>query len=298
MKLLSKLCLMAAVIISPYLIAAEGGLNVSATKITSGFYMLEGVGGFVGGNMGLFVGDDGVILIDDALPTHIQLIKKAIKTVTNKPIDFLINTHIHADHIGNNEILGSEGAHIVAHENILHDLLKEGMPRAKGKAVPKAALPQITFSHSMNFHLNGNETYVFHVPQAHTNGDAVIYFKDINILHTGDTLFNGMFPYIDFARGGTLEGYISAQKKILTLINEQTKIIPGHGKLADKQDLESSIKMLEDAKKLIKALISQGKTEDEVMQLNPLLKYHDKWNWSFITTQKMTRQVYQGIKKQ
>jgi len=152
----------------------------------------------------------------------------------------------------------------------------------------------ITFSHSMNFHLNGNDAHIFHVANAHTDGDAVIHFKNVNVIHTGDTLFNKMFPYIDLNSGGSVDGYIAAQKKILSLANGDTKIIPGHGPLANKKDLAASLAMLEDSSNLIGQLIAQGKSEDEIVKLNPLLKY-EKWSWVFITTEKMTRQVYQGI---
>lgn len=265
-------------------------LDIAITEVDTGFYMLSGVNGFVGGNIGLLVGEDGVILIDDGLSQQINLIEKTIKKVTNKPIDFLINTHVHGDHIGNNAAFGKHGAHIVAHENIRHRLLQ-----AK-KATAKDALPVITFSESIDFHLNGHETHIFHVENAHTDGDAVIHFKTANIIHTGDTMFNGMFPYIDLSKGGSLKGYIAAQKKMLNLSDEKTRIIPGHGPLANKQDLVASIKMLETSKKLISDLISANKTEDEVVKLNPLSDYHKKWNWGFITTEKMTRQVYKSLK--
>ena len=292
MNSIKKLIAASIFVASSFIQAAEkeNKLDIAITEVDSGFYMLSGVNGFVGGNIGLLVGEDGVILIDDGLSPHINLIEKAIKKVTDKPIDFLINTHVHQDHIGNNEAFGKHGAHIVAHENIRQRLLQ-----AK-KKVAKDAMPIITFSESINFHLNGHDTHVFHVENAHTDGDAVIHFKTANIIHTGDTFFNGQFPFIDFSKAGSLEGLIAAQKKVLNLSNDKTKIIPGHGPLATKQDLMASIKMLEDSKKLISDLIVQNKTEDEVAKLNPLADYHNKWSWYFITTEKMTRQIYKAIK--
>ncbi len=273
-------------------------LSFSSTEVAPGLYMLMGVGGFTGGNIGLSIGTDGVVMIDDSMPPMLGIMKTAIKTVTDKPVDFLINTHVHGDHTGNNETMGKEGARIVAHENLRQHLLTKGVRGKDGMMpAPKAALPVITFSHDINFYLNGNDAHIFHVAHAHTDGDAVIHFKNANVIHTGDTLFNGMFPYIDIDGGGSVEGYISAQKKVLKLADPDTKIIPGHGPLADKKALQASIDMLQDSKSLIKQLIKAGKSEDEIVKINPLKKYHEKWNWGFITTEKMTRQVYRGLTK-
>ncbi len=296
MKIIRKTGFITTLLATSLTVHAQTDVKFSTTEVAPGLYMFMGVGGFTGGNIGLSIGEDGVVMIDDSMPPMLDIMKTAIKSVTDKPVDFLINTHVHGDHTGNNEALGKEGTRIVAHENLRSHLLSKGIRGKNGmEPAPKAALPVITFSHSMNFHLNGNDAHIFHVEKAHTDGDAVIHFKNTNVIHTGDTLFNGMFPYIDFSSGGSLNGYIAAQKKTLSLTNDQTKIIPGHGKLATKQDLQASITMLEDSKAIIRQLIKAGKTQDEVVKLNPLAKYHDKWNWGFITTEKMTIQIYKGI---
>jgi len=177
-------------------------------------------------------------------------------------------------------------------------LLDKGV-RGKDGRVPAAseALPVITFSESMDFHLNGHDAHIFHVAHAHTDGDAVIYYKSANVIHTGDVMFNNMFPFIDIANGGSIEGFITAQKQILALCDNKTILMPGHGLLANRQDLENTIAMLEDSRNLITLLIEQGKSEDEVVKINPLGKYHEQYNWRFITTERMTRQVYQGLIK-
>ncbi len=272
--------------------------DFSTTEVAPGIYMLMGVGGFTGGNIGLSIGDDGVVMIDDSMPPLLGKMKAAIKSVTKNPVDFLINTHVHDDHTGNNQNMGNDGTRIVAHENLRINMLTKGLRTKDGnKPMPKAALPVITFSHAISFHLNGEDLRVFHVENAHTDGDAVIHYQNANVIHTGDTLFNGMFPYIDINNGGSVDGYIAAQQKILGMSNEQTKIIPGHGPLADKKQLKQALDMLVGAKKLINTLIKKGKTEDEVVKANPLEKYHAKWNWGFITTEKMTRQVFKSLKK-
>ena len=277
------------------LVAEEVELNFKTTEVAPNLYMLSGVGGFTGGNIGLSIGIDGVVLIDDSMPPLLAKMKAAIKSVTPAPVDFLINTHVHGDHTGNNEAIGKEGTRIVAHENLRHHLLSKGVRTQEGiKPAPKAALPVITFSHAMNFHLNGEDARIFHVANAHTDGDAVIHFKNANVIHTGDTFFNGMFPYIDLNSGGSIDGFIAAQKKILAVANAHTKIIPGHGPLANKKDLEKSLAMLEDARSLIANLLKQGQSEDDVVKREPLAAYA-KWSWQFITTEKMTRQIYQSL---
>ena len=276
--------------------ASKPAPEVGALEVTPGIYMLSGVGGFVGGNVGLSIGEDGVIMIDDAMPPFLDKLKNAIKSVTDKPISYLINTHVHFDHTGNNAAMGADGAVIVAHENLRHHMLDKGVQTQKGmQPAPKSALPVITFSHAMSFHLNGDDAEVFHVANAHTNGDAVIKFKNANVIHTGDTFFNGMFPFIDINNGGSVDGFIAAQKKILSHSDKQTKIIPGHGPLATMADLRKAVNMLIDVRKIISYQIEKGKSEDEVVKANPLKKYHEKWNWAFISTEKMTRQVYKSL---
>jgi glyoxylase-like metal-dependent hydrolase (beta-lactamase superfamily II) len=273
----------------------EIALSWQATKVADGLYMLMGVGGFTGGNLGLSVGEDGVILIDDAMPSTLDIMNKALSDITPNKIDFLINTHVHGDHTGNNKTLGESGARIVAHENLRKHLLTKGVQTPNGKIdAPKSSLPVITFSESIDFHLNGKDAHIFHLPHAHTDGDSAIHFTNVNVIHMGDTMFNQIFPYIDFSSGGSLDGYIEAQKTVLGLVDENTKIIPGHGPLANKKDLENSIAMLQDARMLVSNLVAEGKSEDEILKINPLAKY-EKWNWGFITTEKMTKQVYKGV---
>lgn len=300
MKAFNKLALIGLLATSLASTAADKNkLSFSTTEVAPGLYMLMGVGGFTGGNIGLSTGEDGVVMIDDSMPPMLDIMQTAIKSVTDQPVDFLINTHVHGDHTGNNEAMGNNGTHIVAHENLRKHLLTKGVQTRKGmQPAPKAALPVITFSHTMNFHLNGKDAHIFHVANAHTDGDAVIYFKQDNVIHTGDTLFNRMFPYIDIDSGGTVDGYIAAQKKILSFADDKTKIIPGHGALATKKDLQASIAMLEKSRNIISKLVAQGKTEDETVKLNPLAEYSESWSWSFITTEKMTRQMYKGLSQQ
>jgi len=301
MKILSKTLLLLSLFFftTGYLFAVEESkLSFSTTEVAPGLYMLKGVGGFTGGNIALSIGDDGVVMIDDSMPPMLDIMQTAIKTVTDKPVDFLINTHVHGDHTGNNETMGKNGTWIVAHKNLRRHLLDKGVKTADGMVpAPADALPVITFAQSMSFHLNGYEAELFHVPHAHTDGDAVIHYKSANVIHTGDTLFNGIFPFIDLNSGGSIDGYIAAQKKVLSLSDDNTKIIPGHGHLANKSDLQSSIAMLEDAKQMIAALIKQGKTEEQVVEINPLAEKYQHLSWKFISTERITRAFYKGLVK-
>ena len=300
MKALKTMLTAGALLSTSMAFAAEQkqDLKFAATEVKPGLFMLQGVGGFTGGNIGLSIGEDGVVMIDDSMPPMLGIMKDAIKKVTDKPVDFLINTHVHGDHIGNNENMSKDGTRIVAHENLRQHLLTKGIRGQSGmKPAPKGALPVITFSHSMSFHLNGEDAKLFHVAKAHTDGDAVIHFKNANVVHMGDTFFNGMFPFIDLDSGGSVDGYLKAQKKVLAMINDNAQIMPGHGPLANKSDLKAAVEMLSDARSIIAKLVKQEKSEEDVVKMNPLKKYHAKWNWGFITTERMTRQLYKGLKK-
>ncbi len=267
----------------------EPKISYKSTEVGAGIYMLAGEGGFTGGNIGLLVGDDGVVLIDDSMPPFLDILNQAIKGLTDKPIDFLINTHVHGDHTGNNETFGQAGSYIVAHDNLRKHLVTKGVKTQDGMVpAAKAALPVLTFSDEMSFHFNGQPAKAIHVPSAHTDGDAIIHFSQANVIHAGDTFFNGLFPYIDLESGGSVDGFINAQIKMISMSDDDTTIIPGHGPLSNKKDLQAAVDMLIDAKSLITKHVKDGKSLE-------LQKYHDGWNWGFITTERMTTQLYKDI---
>ena len=277
-------------------LAQDSQISFKSTELAPGLYMIEGQGGFSGGNLGLLMGEDGVVLIDDGLPPLIGRLQAAIDQLTEEPVEFLINTHVHGDHIGGNEALGQEGATIVAHDNLRRRLEADGMTMPTGRVpAPEDALPVVTFSDSVTFHLNGREAFVFHVEQAHTDGDAVIHFREDNVIHAGDAMFNGLFPFIDLDSGGSVDGYIAAQERILGMADDETRIIPGHGPLSSKKDLQVAVDMLKDARSRVQALVEAGHSEDEILKANPLAEYHDDWSWQFITTEVMTRTLYRAI---
>lgn len=274
-------------------------VEVVSTEVAPGIHMLSGVNGFIGGNIGLLTGDDATIMIDDSMPPFLDKLRQSVAAVAGKHVDFLINTHVHGDHTGNNTAYGEDKTHIVAHENLRHHMVTKGVQGPEGMVpAPEAALPVLTFSDQMTFHFNGQPATVFHVPKAHTDGDAVIHFSEANVIHTGDTFFNGLFPFIDLDSGGSVDGYIHAQLKIISMSNDETKIIPGHGPLASKADLQKAVDMLIESKKLIQKAIDDGQDLDSILKANPLQKYHDDWNWGFISTDRMTTQLFNDLSHQ
>jgi glyoxylase-like metal-dependent hydrolase (beta-lactamase superfamily II) len=277
--------------------AQEAEISFKTTEVGSGLYMLEGQGGFTGGNLGLSVGDDGVVLIDDGVVPLASKLLAAVTDITGRPVDFVVNTHVHGDHIGGNAALHETGATIIGHENIRRRLLEDDTLSADGSApAPESMLPEITFSQSMTFHLNGHEAFVFHVERAHTDGDAAIYFRAADVFHAGDILFNGLFPFIDLESGGSVAGYLEAQDDILSLAGPDSRIIPGHGALAGKADLQAARDMLADASNRVQALIDAGRSEQEIVAENPLEPYED-WSWDFITTERMTRTLVRDLQR-
>jgi len=282
---------------SAQLSAQDTELSFTTTKISDHIYILSGQGGFTGGNVGLTVGDDGIAMIDNGVPSVIDILRAEIAKTSDQPIDYLINTHVHGDHIGNNQHFGGDGTRIISHENLRASLVKNGVGRGdKFEAAPAASIPVLTFSDKMTIHLNGDAAKIIHFSNAHTDGDAIVKFENANVIHTGDIMFNGMFPFIDGNNGGSLNGVIDALKGIAELSDDSTKIIPGHGPLASKADINKTVAMLEDAKSLVAKLVADGKTDEEIQQANPLSKYED-YNWQFITTEKMTTQVIAGVRE-
>jgi len=273
------------------IVTAQGNFDqvkITITPITDHMYMLQGAGG----NIGLSTGKDGVFMIDDQFAPLSDKIIKAVSAVSNEPVRFLVNTHFHGDHSGGNANFEAAGAMIVAHDNVRKRL-------AANEKTANAGLPIITFSEDATFYQNGDDIFITHVHNAHTDGDALVYFAQSNILHTGDTFFNGRFPFIDTNRGGSIQGYIEAAKKGLMLINDNTKIIPGHGDLATKKNYQDFKKMLEGVYSNVKKAIANNKTLEEVTAMESLTSkyYTDKETEKhFISGPKFRATVYNSIK--
>jgi cyclase len=293
--------LLAAVVLSAASVAARqqdfSKVEIKPTKLADGLFMLTGAGG----NMGLSVGEDAVFLVDDQYAPLTERIKAAIAAITDKPVRFVLNTHWHFDHTGGNENLGQAGALIVAHDNVRKRMSVEQFIKdfnMKIPASPKAALPIITFSETTTFHLNGEEIQAVHVPPAHTDGDSLVQYRKANVIHMGDTFFNGSYPFFDMSSGGSVEGMIGAAEKALSLSNATTKIIPGHGPLADRKALETYLSVLKTSRDRIKTLVSAGKTADEVVAAKPLAEYDATWGTGFIQSDQFVRLVHASLSGQ
>lgn len=268
-------------------------VQIITTKVSDQVFMLKGQGG----NIGLFIGDEAVFMIDDQFAPLTPKILEAIKKITPKPVNYLVNTHWHGDHTGGNLNMQKDGALILAHKNVRKRMSVDQIVRGKvKKASPKEALPVITFTEDIMMHINNEDIYVSHIHEAHTDGDALVYFTKNNILHTGDAYFQGKFPYIDLSSGGSINGYIDGVQKMIVLANDETKIIPGHGNISNKKELISFKKMLVDLKSKIQVEIDKGKTLEEVKNNKEITKDYISFN-GWISEEKIRIAIYKSLKK-
>lgn len=268
-------------------------VKIITTKLSEQVYMLKGQGG----NIGLFVGEDAVFMIDDQFAPLTPKILKAIKEITSKPVTYLLNTHWHGDHTGGNLNMEKEGALIFAHKNVRKRMSKDQVLRGKmKKGSPKEALPVITFTDDMMMHINNDDIFISHIHEAHTDGDALVYFTKNNVLHTGDAYFQGKFPYIDISSGGSIDGYIEGIKKMILLVNDETKILPGHGNVSNKKELIIFKAMLVDLKSRIQKEIDNGKTLEEVKINKEITKNYTSYN-GWINEEKIRTAIYKSLKK-
>ena len=267
-------------------------VKIKINKLTNNVYMLVGQGG----NIGVFVGEDGVFMIDDQFAPLTPKILAAIKTITNTSVKYLVNTHWHGDHTGGNLNMEKAGAIIVSHENVRKRMRIDQVIRGrKRKASPLKALPVITFTEDMMYHFNGDDVYISHIHDAHTDGDALIYFTKNNVLHMGDAYFQGKFPYIDVTSGGTIDGYIAGIQKAIMLIDEETIVIPGHGKTSNKSEMKSYLVMLNTLRDNVLQEIKKGKTFEEIKNNKNITKEYSLFN-GWITEEKIRIAIYKTIK--
>jgi glyoxylase-like metal-dependent hydrolase (beta-lactamase superfamily II) len=271
-------------------------VQVRATQVSKGVYLLTGVGG----NIGLSIGNDGAFLVDDQYTQLSEKILAAVRQLTDKPIRFVVNTHWHGDHTGGNENLANTGAVIVAHENVRVRMSSEQFIAAlnnRTPASPPKALPIVTFMDGVTFHLNGEEIHVVHVGPAHTDGDAIIHFTSANVLHMGDTFFNGRYPLIDLSTGGSFEGMVTAATTALRYVNDSTRIIPGHGPLATRADLVKYRDMLASIRDRVAALIKKGKSKEEVVAAKPTADWDATLGRGNIKPEMLVGFAYDSMKK-
>lgn len=259
-------------------------------QVADGLYMLS----WRGGNVGVSVGADGVVLIDDQYAPQVPGLLEAIRSVTDAPLRFVLNTHWHGDHTGGNESMAGAGALIIAHDNV-RKRLEEGMLMREIPPAPKAALPVVSYDGTMTIHFNGIEVHGFHVPPAHTDGDTVVLFRGRDVIHTGDLFFNGLYPFIDTQSGGRIEGVIAAVERVVSMCGPDTKIIPGHGPLADCDELAAYGAMITVIHERIAKLIAAGASEDEVVAAKPTAEYDAEWGGGFLGVERFVRLVYKNM---
>ncbi len=257
------------------------GVGLSIIPVAGNVYMIQRPG--CGGNIGVQVGPDGVLLVDSLFAPLTDRLVEAVKQVTDKEIRFLVDTHIHIDHVGGNENLADMGVLIFAHDNTRLRLLEEKshFPRAGGSFAPQqpvAARPLITFNDTMSFHLNGEEVRAFMVPPAHTDGDSFVYFPESDVLHLGDVYRTTSYPNIDVYNGGTLRGTIAAMDMAIDIAGPDTKIIPGHGlEVVGREELLEFRDMILDIQDQVLSMIREGKKLHEVMAAQPTAAYDAEW---------------------
>ena len=272
-------------------------VELRVTKVTDNIYMLSTP---AAGNIGVSIGDDGVAIIDDQFAPLAPKIRAAIALLSDKPIRFVINTHWHGDHTGANESFAGTGAVIVAQGNVRKRMSAKQIGSLSGRetpASPAAALPIVTFTESASLHYNGDDLEVTHLPAAHTDGDVVIRWRTANVLHMGDNFFVGDYPFIDNNSGGTYNGMIAAVEWALASVDNDTRIMPGHGPLSNKKGLQEFHDMMVTVRERILKMIKQKKTLEQVVAAKPTADFDAKWAGSFWKPDQWVGRVYVDLRR-
>lgn len=295
-RLRHSVFILVLVTISTFSIAQDfEKVQIQTIKVADGVYMLRGAGG----NIGISAGEDGILMIDTQFAELMEKIKSAIAEINRGPIRIVLNTHWHYDHTYGNESLAKSGALIMAHENTRMRMKSEQTFPDFDMDIPvfpKAALPLVTFYDSLTLHFNGEEIQVIHIENAHSDGDIVIFFRKANVMQTGDIYFSVLYPFIDVSHGGSIDGVIAAADKILGIVDENTKIIPGHGPLSNREGLKKYRDMLITLRDRIQSQIEEGKTLEEVIASNPTADF-DKIKAQSVPPEMFVKIVYNDLAK-
>jgi cyclase len=269
-------------------------VEIKATKVNGNVYMLEGAGG----NIGVSVGSDGILIVDDQFAPLAEKIKTALKTLGDGKLKFILNTHWHGDHTGSNAILGRE-AQIIAHDNVRKRLSTEQRIEFFKMTVPASpaeALPVITFDSSLSVHFNGEEIKVIHFPHGHTDGDSVIFFTKSNVVHLGDDFFSGRFPFVDLDSGGSVQGLSKNIGEIIPKIPAGAKLIPGHGPISTLDDLKAFHRMLIETTDVVRKKIAAKKTLEQIKS-EGLPAEWKPWGEGFVKTDQWIQLIYTSLSK-
>ena len=264
-------------------LAAQTQLRLDVIPVQGNVYMLQTA--TAGGNVGVLPGPDGVLVVDNQVPNLSESVVRGVQQITDEPIRFVVNTHVHVDHIGGNQLMAGLGVTIIAQENVHQRMLRElRIPRGGGRFMPQppeSARPVITFDRRAIFRMNDEEVQVFHVPPAHTDGDSFIYFVDSDVLHMGDVFRTNMYPIVDVYNGGTVAGMIKAMQIAVDLAGPDTKVIPGHGfGFTDRDGLVQVLDMLTDIRDTIRQMVAEGLRLEEVLEAGPTAPYDARWRGS------------------
>ncbi len=284
---------------APSSVRAQGmdDVRITTQRLTDGVYMLMGQGG----NIGLSVGQDGAFVIDDQFAPLTDRILAAIAEITDQPVRFVFNTHWHGDHTGGNENMGEAGALIVAHENVRERMSVEqvleriGRPVSTTPASPEGALPVVTFTEDVSFHINGDELHAFHVEHAHTDGDAIVHFVRANVVHMGDTFFRDRFPFIDTATGGSIDGLIAAAGRALAVMDAGTQVIPGHGPLSSRADLQAYRDALKTMRDAVAELMERGMSLPQIQAARPIRAQAQAWGQDRAAEDGFVATIHHGV---
>lgn len=292
-----KVILLAALLGLAANAAAQQDLSdvvIEAKPIRDGLYLVTGRGG----NIVASTGADGTFLVDDQYAPLTERIQAALDEITDQPVRFVINTHWHGDHVGGNENFAEAGAVIVAHENVRRRMSSDHFMAAFNRTVPASpakALPVVTFTQGVSLHLNGDDVRIIHVANAHTDGDALVHFEKAGVLHMGDVYFNGLYPFIDLDSGGGIHGMIAAVQRALELTDDDTVVVPGHGPLSNRTELQAYGDMLAAFRDRIAALKAEGRSLEQVVELQPTREFDERLGGSFISAERLIGFIYESL---
>ena len=251
-----------------------------------------------GGNVAVWSGPDGVVLVDDSLAALSPQLLEAVGQLSRAPIRFVVNTHWHPDHTGGNEALARAGATVIAHESVRERLSQAQVVEDYDVTVPPApaaALPVITFAESLAIHLDGDRLNVVHVAGAHTDGDVIVRWQDANVVHMGDLFYNGGYPFIDLANGGSLAGVVAALEGTLARSDAETAVIPGHGPVATRAELAAYRDMLVAVGRKVREAVETGKSVEEVLASRPTAEFDERYAKGAVNPERFVRALYRDL---
>ncbi|MEN1728529.1 MAG: MBL fold metallo-hydrolase [Pseudomonadota bacterium] len=299
MKIRMMLAVLAsAVSLSASLSAQDmADIEIGTVEVRESVYMLTGRGG----NIGLVVTDDGAFMVDDQFAPLTDKILATVEAVTDQPVKFVLNTHWHFDHVGGNENLAGQGSMVVAHDNVRKRMAAEHVSEFFGNTTPPspdAALPVITFNDEVTFHMGDHTVHAFHTPHAHTDGDAIVHLPEANVIHAGDVIFYGLYPFVDGESGGSLPGLIASLDRIAEHVDEETIIIPGHGPLMEQRQLGQYRDMLATVHERLRSRIDAGESLETILAADITAEYDPFWGNGFIPPARWVELLYSNMTRE